>query len=108
MGELFEISPAQRRHMQEVSAGLIAANPSKYLTGPYRVAPPPPPPPKPVEFVPPAGAKPIEIARALLMFHAGIKPALVATIKAHAKKLGISLATLKRAKKVAGFSTIER
>jgi hypothetical protein len=52
MGDMFEISPAQRRHMQEVSAGLIAANPAKYLTGPYKVAPPEPEAPRmPVEPV---------------------------------------------------------
>jgi hypothetical protein len=62
----------------------------------------------PVEFMPPSEGGPMAVAMTLLTFHAGVKPALVAVIKAHAKRLGISLATLKRAKKAVGLSTIER
>jgi hypothetical protein len=61
-----------------------------------------------VEFLPPSEGGPMAVAMALLTFHAGFKPCLVSTIKDHAKKLGISLATLKRAKKAVGLGTIER
>jgi hypothetical protein len=39
MGDYFEIKPAQLKYMREQSAALIAANPAKYLTGPYKPAP---------------------------------------------------------------------
>src|ERR1700722_19794237 len=52
MGDLFEISPAQRRHMQAQSEALIAANPGRYLTGPYAVPKPALVAPKPMVAVP--------------------------------------------------------
>jgi hypothetical protein len=61
MGDMFEISPAMRRHMQAQSEALIAANPAKYLTGPYRVAPEAPRPVRvPVVEVPVEPVVPVE------------------------------------------------
>jgi hypothetical protein len=60
------------------------------------------------EFVPPSEGGPMAVAMALLTYHAGFEACLVSTIKAHAQKLGISLAKLKRAKKAVGLRTIER
>jgi hypothetical protein len=60
------------------------------------------------EFMPPSEGGPMAVAMALLTYHAGFEACLVSTIKAHAQKLGISLATLKRAKKAVGLTTIER
>jgi hypothetical protein len=104
MSETYSLSRAQLEHMRlmsqrrELLARATQPWPAKVVAEPVA----------PVEFMPPSEGGPMAVAMALLTFHAGVKPALVAVIKAHAKKLGISLATLKRAKKAVGLGTIER
>jgi hypothetical protein len=51
---------------------------------------------------------PMKTAIGLLTSHCGVQPGLVATIKAQAKAAGISISTLKRAKKFLGLRHIEK
>jgi hypothetical protein len=55
-----------------------------------------------------AGEGPMKTAIGLLTTHCGVQPGLVATIKAQAKAAGISISTLKRAKKFLGIKHVER
>jgi hypothetical protein len=56
----------------------------------------------PVEYVPPANAKPLAIAMGLLMHELAVSAAPVAVLVAKAAKLGVSVSTLRRAKKACG------
>jgi hypothetical protein len=51
---------------------------------------------------------PMKAAIGLLTDYCGVQPGLVATIKAQAKAAGISISTLKRAKKFLGIKHVER
>jgi hypothetical protein len=64
--------------------------------------------PRPVEFTPPAGAKPLAVAMGLLNHELATNAAPVAVLIAKAAKLGVSESTLRRAKKTCNVKTIER
>jgi hypothetical protein len=62
----------------------------------------------PEVFVPPTEGGPMKAAIGLLTDCCGVQPGLVAAIKVQAKALGISISTLKRAKKFLGLNHIEK
>jgi hypothetical protein len=64
-------------------------------------------PVEPVQFVPDAKAKPIDVAVAFLRHEVGAKPALVGDLKAKAKRHGISWTSCRRAKSHLGISTVQ-
>jgi hypothetical protein len=100
VGEYYSVSRAQLEHMREESRmRQLLKNPPVWK---------PKAPPVPVEYSPPAKAKPLAIAMGLLVHELAVKAAPVAVLVAKAAKLGVSESTLRRAKKACAVSTVEQ
>ncbi len=102
MGDMFEVNARQLAGMREYSAALIALNPERYLTGPYRVPPPAVrPQPMPARVPEPVAAEPnvsaLDTAAGWLERELTPDGLMVTEVKERAHKAGIAPRTLRRA-----------
>jgi hypothetical protein len=104
MGDMFEIGPAQLRHMREASAAMVALHPEKYLTGPYAL--PPRPVKAPAEPVAMPEPEPVltaaDKAKAFLVEALTPDPVPSLELQAWAEAAGVSWRTIRRVAKAAG------
>jgi hypothetical protein len=107
MGDFYEIGPAQLRHMQAQSEALIAANPAKFLTGPYRVALEPPVV-EPVPVVPVVEPTPGQRAEALLRDVLAVDPVPANEVKRLADAAGIKPRAIRNARQRMGVKVLKR